>query len=585
MNENKKQAVEYISLETLMFGANPPPINPDTLILQNHDSTKWSVRRNGIVRAYGANTNQGIIRDYNEDRVSIILNIMQPDNKKDVKSWPQWSFFGVFDGHGGATCSDFLRDNLHHFIIRDKEFPANPRQALINGFKYAEEWFINLVEDGAKMNPNSLDKSGSWATWALFVEDMWYVVNLGDSRTIMSADEGSKIYVLSRDHKPTDEIEKERITKNGGSVYQTQTVARPPNYNTNNFMGNNMFTTPTQILLGPHRVMPGRLSVSRTFGDIEAKKIDLGGNPNVVIAVPDIKVFKVRDSYDWIILAWDGIFDKMSNKDCIDTVWQTVRKTQGNIHKVAGEWVEMILKTSVANRTIDNITVVIVWFKNLRKALSRKLQLHGNTHKESDTKPNYDLSENDLDPEWDYIIHRDLITKVTEVNEEGESSSDNQDNDGHNDSGDHSEFNHKQFDEIPSWNKKRLIKRQIEQATEGFTQIDSSRNTKNLRYRSNENNANYSRSKKLKQRDYSNPTMKEQNLSNFNFNTRMGLQNKKSTKALKEDIKSSKNGLRSSRDSNFEVEPQRFHIPNINNLTKSTNFKKGAIKGSYSYSK
>ena len=114
----------------------------------------------------------------------------------------------------------------------------------------------------------------------------------------MSADEGSKIYVLSRDHKPTDQKEKDRNTKNGGTVYQTHTDARPPNYNTNNIMGNNMITTPTQILLGPHRVMPGRLSVSRTFGDIEAKKIDLGGNPNVVIAVPDIKVFKVRDSYD-----------------------------------------------------------------------------------------------------------------------------------------------------------------------------------------------------------------------------------------------------------------------------------------------
>ena len=46
-------------------------------------------------------------------------------------------------------------------------------------------------------------------------------------------------------------------------------------------------------------------------------------------------------------------------------------KTQGNIHKVAGECVEMILKTSVANRTIDNITAVIVCFKNLRKALSK----------------------------------------------------------------------------------------------------------------------------------------------------------------------------------------------------------------------
>ena len=35
-------------------------------------------------------------------------------------------------------------------------------------------------------------------------------------------------------------------------------------------------------------MFPGRLSVSRTFGDIEAKKPKHGGNPGVVIADPDI---------------------------------------------------------------------------------------------------------------------------------------------------------------------------------------------------------------------------------------------------------------------------------------------------------
>jgi hypothetical protein len=34
------------------------------------------------VAGYGANTNQGIIRNYNEDRVAIILNIMKPKSKK-----------------------------------------------------------------------------------------------------------------------------------------------------------------------------------------------------------------------------------------------------------------------------------------------------------------------------------------------------------------------------------------------------------------------------------------------------------------------------------------------------------------------
>lgn len=65
------------------------------------DKSKCSTRRNGIVKAYAANTNKGIIRNYNEDRVSIILNILKPQSRKG-EDWPKCSFFGVFDGHGGA---------------------------------------------------------------------------------------------------------------------------------------------------------------------------------------------------------------------------------------------------------------------------------------------------------------------------------------------------------------------------------------------------------------------------------------------------------------------------------------------------
>jgi protein phosphatase 2C family protein 2/3 len=45
--------------------------------------------------------------------------------------------------------------------------------------------------------------------------------------------------------------------------------------------------------VGPLRVLPGRLSVSRTFGDIEAKLEQFGGNPKVVVAEPEIRSFKI----------------------------------------------------------------------------------------------------------------------------------------------------------------------------------------------------------------------------------------------------------------------------------------------------
>ena len=83
--------------------------------MPNQEPTKFSVKKNGVVKAYAANTNQGIVRHYNEDRVSIILNIMKPNNRGE-ENWPKCSFFGVYDGHGGTLCADYLRDLLHQYV-------------------------------------------------------------------------------------------------------------------------------------------------------------------------------------------------------------------------------------------------------------------------------------------------------------------------------------------------------------------------------------------------------------------------------------------------------------------------------------
>jgi serine/threonine protein phosphatase PrpC len=68
----------------------------------------------------------------------------------------------------------------------------------------------------------------------IIVDDMCYTVNVGDSRAVMSADGGEKIYTLSTDHKPTDDVEMKRIIENGGRIYQNSSVVINGNHGLRN---------------------------------------------------------------------------------------------------------------------------------------------------------------------------------------------------------------------------------------------------------------------------------------------------------------------------------------------------------------
>lgn len=184
------------------------PLQPGTrIVIPNHEATKCSMKRNGIVRAYAANTNQGLVRNYNEDRVSIILNIVKPEHRQH-EEWPKCSFFGVYDGHGGHACAEFLRDNLHHYVIKEESFPWNPKEAMLKGFLKAEEHFMEMClgkdENG---NQTLVERSGSCAIVVLIVGEVCFVGNVGDSRALMSSNGGEIVQALSDDHKPSEQEE------------------------------------------------------------------------------------------------------------------------------------------------------------------------------------------------------------------------------------------------------------------------------------------------------------------------------------------------------------------------------------------
>lgn len=65
-----------------------------------------------------------------------------------------------------------------------------------------------------------LDRSGSCAIVVLFVDDVVYTINVGDSRAIMSCAGGKYLMSLSYDHKPGSPSESQRINQAGGKIYQ-----------------------------------------------------------------------------------------------------------------------------------------------------------------------------------------------------------------------------------------------------------------------------------------------------------------------------------------------------------------------------
>lgn len=63
------------------------------------------------------------------------------------------------------------------------------------------------------------ERSGSCAIVVLIVGEMCYVANVGDSRAVLSSLGGTQVSPLSKDHKPSDPDEYNRIIAAGGQVY------------------------------------------------------------------------------------------------------------------------------------------------------------------------------------------------------------------------------------------------------------------------------------------------------------------------------------------------------------------------------
>ena len=316
-------------------------LNFDIPLYPNFQSEKIIKSPFCIIDSYCMNSYKGLFKDINEDNIISLININKPNNY--IGQWPNsLSYFAIFDGHCGINCSEYLMKNLHNFIFNNQFFPNNPVKALEYAFDKAEEEFYMIYEKS---------DSGSCAIVCLLIDDVIYVANLGDSRLIISNNNGKNYRILTNDHNLYNENERKRIEMNGSKIYQEKIQLNQ--YITNKNNNNNIF------LVGPYRINPGGLSITRSIGDFSSKILSYGGMPNTIIPKPEIISYKITSDTDFIFLASDGIFNVMKNIEIIHLISE-IKDNKNDYLKSA----DLIIKNALKRNSTDNLSCIVIFLKN-----------------------------------------------------------------------------------------------------------------------------------------------------------------------------------------------------------------------------
>ena len=142
------------------------------------------------------------------------------------------------------------------------------------------------------MSANTFD-SGSTCTSILATPNHFFFANVGDSRSILV--NRNAVRFETKDHKPCDPHERQRITRHGGYIQMNR--------------------------------VNGNLALSRAFGDFFLKRNTSGmvfqRNYNQlqqpVIAQPTVTIVERDHKHDqFLMLACDGVTDVFQTKQLID---------------------------------------------------------------------------------------------------------------------------------------------------------------------------------------------------------------------------------------------------------------------------
>ncbi|KAF8392835.1 hypothetical protein HHK36_021074 [Tetracentron sinense] len=213
----------------------------------------------------------------------------------------------LFDGHGGARAAEYVKQNLFRNLITHPKFISDTKLAIADAYNHTDSEFLK--------SENSQNRdAGSTASTAILVGDRLLVANVGDSRAVICR--GGNAIAVSRDHKPDQTDERQRIEDAGGFV----------------------------MWAGTWRV-GGVLAVSRAFGDRLLKQY--------VVADPEIQEEVIDSSLEFLILASDGLWDVVTNEDAVSMIKSIEDPEQA---------AKRLMQEAYQRGSADNITCVVVRF-------------------------------------------------------------------------------------------------------------------------------------------------------------------------------------------------------------------------------
>ena len=273
--------------------------------------------------------------------------------ERNVNGVLNFNIFGVLDGHGeeGHYASQFVSRYIFHRIknhpaIKKQDEPKQIYHKLKeNSYKIIANIFLD-ADVQIQKEKFDVNRSGTTCVIVIQLEEHIICANTGDSRAIMIYDQNnddnlvnSKVFPLSYDCKPDLPNELKRIKACGGMVEKAY--------------------DPEVGETGPYRVWaegedyPG-LAMSRSIGDMDAKKCGVIPNPQIVEYIIDPYT-------KYMIVASDGIWEFISNEQAMKFCNKFYLRNDpvGLCQELSQKSISLWEKNDCA---IDDITVVVVFF-------------------------------------------------------------------------------------------------------------------------------------------------------------------------------------------------------------------------------